>query len=122
MSKTLLVAATKRLGSVRQGLQAIGFVQDWITTSEVLRSNEFKVDDIARVVGKSRAQVFRDQGVFRSAFPDIETPQAIADQPGNEFLRRSARSLAALKGLDEREAAAQVAAAEVAGLIVDDQR
>lgn len=120
MSKTLLVAATKKLGSVRQGLQAIGFVHDWVITSEVLKANDFKVDDMARVVGKSRAQLFRDQGVFRAAFPDLETPQAIADLPGNEQLRRSARSLAALKGLDEREAAAQVAAAEVAGLIVDE--
>jgi hypothetical protein len=65
---TVLELATRRTGSLRKGLNVAEFILWWHVGLASFGRSDFTMDELAELVGKSRAQMFRDQSAYREAF------------------------------------------------------
>lgn len=92
---TVLEVATRRTGSMRKGMHVMTYFLEWHLAAAELGRRDFLMDDLAPVIGKSRAQAFRDQALFREVFPDHSTPGDLAESVHNTAVRDWADAIVA---------------------------
>lgn len=91
--KTWLELAVTNAG-FRQGIRAMTFVHLWGVAREAL-GHEPSAEELANWWNSPERTIYREQAAFRQAFPTLETPAPIADNPENrrrfkELAKRSA--------------------------------
>lgn len=74
--ESLMTIAVQRVGPV-QAYKALVFATCWGHCTKKLGRPPVTVDEYADWWNKSRAMGFREQRVFRDAFPEHETPTAL---------------------------------------------
>lgn len=75
--QTLLEVAIQR-GGTRKGLRVATFVSCWAITSRSL-GRAITLDDYREWWRESERTAYRYQAEFRELFPELDTPQPIAD-------------------------------------------
>jgi hypothetical protein len=76
-ARTLLEVSVARAG-VRQGMAVTKFVTEWVIASQAL-GGPITLHEFADWWKEPRSTAFRRQAKFRQVFPELETPQPIAD-------------------------------------------
>lgn len=74
----MMSVALARVGPVK-AYKACLFVASWGHCSKTLGRPPVNVDEYAEWWGKSRAMAFREQRLFREAFPHLDDPTAIVE-------------------------------------------
>lgn len=89
---TWLEVAIKNAG-LRKAITGMSWAYVWGVTREAL-GHDPSVDEVAEWWRHSRRTAFRDQSAFKAAFPMLESPAPIVDQPESlESCRKMARSM-----------------------------
>jgi hypothetical protein len=74
----MMAVAVERVGPVKAYKAAL-FIASWGHVTKNLGRPPVTVDEYADWWNKSRAMGFREQRLFREAFPHLETPTAICE-------------------------------------------
>lgn len=96
----LYAVATIHVGPINAG-KVITYIVAWAWSRAHHKSDEpFDVDALAEMWLKSRAQSFRDQALFRAAFPGDSTPDRLLDLDASivRDLAKTSRMAMAVKG------------------------
>jgi hypothetical protein len=90
---------------MRTTFRAINWAYSWAVVREV-PGREPSVEEVAEWWNESRRSAFRDQAAFREAYPTLQSPAAIYDEPEARarIARHAARADRVDKWIEERVA------------------
>lgn len=102
--RTWIELGVKNAGT-RTVLRAINWAYCWAVVRESL-GREPTVEEVAEWWSASRRSAFRDQAAFREAFPMLDSPAAIYDEPEARarIAKHAARADRVDKWIEERKA------------------
>jgi len=100
---------------LRDTFRAISWALDWATVRAVL-SRDPSVDEVADWWQSSRRTHFRNQAAFRKAFPMLDTPAPLVDDPRAQEAIHAVTQLAADRSA--RNALKQARAIERASVVI----
>jgi hypothetical protein len=87
---TWMEVAAKNAG-IRRGISGLGWAYAWAVARESL-GHDPSVEEVADWWRQSHRTAYRNQAAFRKAFPTLETPQRIFEQPqAREAIRKGAQ-------------------------------
>lgn len=76
---------------IRKGISALGWAYAWAVARQSI-GHDPSVDEVADWWRQSRRTAYRNQAAFRKAFPTLETPSRIFEQPEiQERIREAAK-------------------------------